>query len=74
MERRGNRVGAKEKAAGNPGEGMRPERYMESLLQEQARTINIIRSAARWHLEARRFLLDLAKLPELRPSAPVRRA
>jgi hypothetical protein len=74
MERRGNRIGAKDKAAGNPSEGMKPERYMESLLQEEARTINIIRSAARWHLEARKFLLDLANLPELRPSAPGRRA
>jgi hypothetical protein len=74
MERRGNRSGVRGKVSGTGGEGMKPERYVEGLLQQEARTINIIRSAARWHLEARRFLLDLGRLPELRPDIPTRRA
>jgi hypothetical protein len=53
---------------------MKPERYAEGLLQEEARTINIIRSAARWHHEAMRFLIDLGRIPELRPDATRRRA
>jgi hypothetical protein len=74
MDRRGNRSGDRRKANGTGCEGMKPERYVEGLLQQEARTINIIRSAARWHLEARRFLLDLGRLPELRPDVPARRA
>jgi hypothetical protein len=74
MDRRENRLGRGGKADGHAVEGMKPERYVEGLLQEEARTINVIRSAARWHFEARKFLLDLGRLPELRLEAPQRRA
>jgi hypothetical protein len=74
MDWRGDGTQSGGKADGARKEGMKPERYVEGLLQEEARTINVIRSAARWHHEARRFLLDLGRLPELRFAAPRRRA
>lgn len=74
MDRRERRIERGGKAAGGRIGGMKPERYVEGLLQEEARTINVIRSAARWHFEARKFLLDLGRLPELRLEAPPRRA
>ena len=44
---------------------VRPERYMETLLQNISREIRTVRMAAPWHFEARRFLFDLKKLLEV---------
>lgn len=56
-----------------PAPGMSPERYVDHFFQDLARRINRVRRGSRWHVEARRFLLDLGKIPELSPGA-LRRA
>lgn len=55
--------------SGKPGTAaitvVRPERYMETLLQNISRELRTVRLVAPWHFEARRFLLDLKKLLEV---------
>ena len=46
---------------------VRPERYMETLLQNISRELDTVVLTAPWHFEARKFLLDLKKLLEVSP-------
>lgn len=47
-----------------------PERYAETLFQHLAEGIHTARVVAPWHFEARKFLLDLGRLPEVSRQAP----
>ena len=52
---------------------LEPERYTERLLRKEAKRMNFILGMAHRHFEARKFVLDLARVLAQEP-VPLRRA